>query len=967
MRVLFGVLCSMLSLSIPVNAQTERIEDSVRTARLYSEFDSIIHSDAKVAKQYIDSLELLAQRSHYRKALYFYQSSQAYYLFVKSKLPASMRLYEKALETARTLNMDKEWVKTRIWVGNHHFFNNKREQARSAYEEALATSKKINFPDGIANAYFGLASLKDEGDQVMRYLLQIDSMYTANKSSSPILANALGHIGKLYFESDNHLMAKSYLKKSIKVAKENNYIPGIIGFKIFLGDIAVKEDSLDLARTYYRSALHGKADQNDSINLAHAMVNLGELEYKLGKLAKAEEYLIQGLETFQKYDDFVNTTFASLMLSELYSAKGNRPQAQKYLDYARDNPKYLSEAKYQLRLLQSEIQFHEQFGEFHQAYLKQKKLDSLRADQIGKQNAEAFMALEQEHNAAKKEQEIALLKTENALAAQQKRNQLNLLLAGMGILSVVGLFFFFLFRNRQKTAQKLRELDRVKSDFFANISHEFRTPLTLISGPLQQKLENNSLGPAEREELMLMQRNSQRLLRLVDQLLALSKLESGSYQLRVGQGDLGSLLGSIAESFRFPAKQNKIQYEVNVTSMDSCWFDRDLIEKVTVNLLSNALKYSPVSGSVQLKASQKGKFLRLDVENTTGDLDEKNLEMLFSRFYQADHRAEGAGIGLALVKELVELAHGKIKLKLKKDGKLRFRVRLPLAKKYFRSEEISEDVILPQNPIPELVSHKAGEVTEAGTSEEKPILLVVEDNADVRQFVKKSFSGDFKVLEAENGVDGQHKAVESIPDIIISDIMMPEMDGLELCALLKQDERTSHIPVILLTARAGEEDQYKGLENGADDYVTKPFKLKLLRSRVHNLISSRKLLRQRYSQEIVLKPRDIAITNLDEQFLSRVQEVLDVNLTNPVFTVKEFSEHMGMSRMQLHRKLKALTGFATSEFIRSQRLKMAVTLLEKSDVSISEIAYQVGFNDPSYFAKCFKEAYGCSPKAYLYA
>ncbi|MEM7380523.1 MAG: helix-turn-helix domain-containing protein, partial [Bacteroidota bacterium] len=211
------------------------------------------------------------------------------------------------------------------------------------------------------------------------------------------------------------------------------------------------------------------------------------------------------------------------------------------------------------------------------------------------------------------------------------------------------------------------------------------------------------------------------------------------------------------------------------------------------------------------------------------------------------------------------------------------------------------------------------------------------------------------------------KALETIPDVIISDIMMPEMDGLELCAFLKQDERTSHIPVILLTARAGEEDQYEGLENGADDYVTKPFKIKLIKSRVQNLINSRRLLRQRYSQEIVLKPRDIAITNLDEQFLTRVQDVLDANLTEPAFKVKEFSEHMGMSRMQLHRKLKALTGHTASEFIRSQRLKMAVVLLEKSDASISEIAYQVGFNDPSYFAKCFKEAYGCTPKAYLYA
>ena len=241
---------------------------------------------------------------------------------------------------------------------------------------------------------------------------------------------------------------------------------------------------------------------------------------------------------------------------------------------------------------------------------------------------------------------------------------------------------------------------------------------------------------------------------------------------------------------------------------------------------------------------------------------------------------------------------------------------------------------------------------------------MVEDNAEVRLLLKDTFSDTYQIVDAADGLEGMDRALEYIPDLIISDIMMPKVDGLKFCDTLKTDERTSHIPIILLTARAGEEDQYKGLATGADAYVTKPFKTKVLKTRVKNLIASRKALRDRYSQEVILKPKDIAITSLDEQFLERVQLVLDGKLTESSFSIQQFSEAVGMSRMQLHRKLKALTGLSASEFVRSQRLKLAATLLKNSDANISQIGYQVGFNDPSYFTKCFREAYGVSPTEY---
>lgn len=248
--------------------------------------------------------------------------------------------------------------------------------------------------------------------------------------------------------------------------------------------------------------------------------------------------------------------------------------------------------------------------------------------------------------------------------------------------------------------------------------------------------------------------------------------------------------------------------------------------------------------------------------------------------------------------------------------------------------------------------------------DEREIVLVVEDNEDVRTLIGNSLQSDFRIIEAVDGADGIDAAIKWIPDLIISDIMMPGIDGIELCQRLKNDERTSHIPIVMLTAKAGDEDQYKGLSSGADAYVTKPFKMKLLKTRVAKLVESRKLLRDRYSQEVILKPKDIAITDVDEQFLGRVQDVMDKNLTQSQFNAQKFSEAVGMSRMQLHRKLKALTGLSATEFVRSQRLKLAAGLLQSSSANVSDIGYQVGFNDPSYFTRCFKEAYGCSPKEY---
>ncbi|WP_109851924.1 response regulator [Aquimarina sp. AU58] len=520
----------------------------------------------------------------------------------------------------------------------------------------------------------------------------------------------------------------------------------------------------------------------------------------------------------------------------------------------------------------------------------------------------------------------------------------------------------------RKTTKKLQELDKAKSKFFANISHEFRTPLTLISGPIQQQLKKEKLDPIERANFEMAQRNSHKLLSLVDQLLDLSKIETGNLKLKISQQDVISFIGSIADSFTYLATEKKINYLTYINKTQTItWFDKDIVEKVVVNLVSNAIKYTPNKGSMVCNATVKENELHFVVKNTGKGLTKEEEVKVFERFYQINENKEGIGIGLALVKELVSLHKGTISVESIPNEWTVFTVTLPIAKKSFSKKEFIDDSIaISRNEMGNSASeYKEEQTVEADkTNEDLPILLIVDDNDDIRSYVEQIFTKHYTIVKAKNGKEGIEQAIVHIPDIIISDIMMPVKNGVELCNALKSDERTSHIPIVLLTAKAGDENKLEGIKTGADDYITKPFHEGVLKERINKLIEVRKKLQSRYSQEVILRPKDVTITSVEEQFLSRMQKVLDENLVESSFSIALFSQALGMSRMQLHRKLKALTGLSASEFIRSQRLKLAAQLLKKSDINVSQVGYSVGFNDHAYFSKCFKEMYHCTPNEY---
>ncbi|HOZ73976.1 MAG TPA: response regulator [Flavobacterium sp.] len=491
-------------------------------------------------------------------------------------------------------------------------------------------------------------------------------------------------------------------------------------------------------------------------------------------------------------------------------------------------------------------------------------------------------------------------------------------------------------------------LNTIKSRFFANISHEFRTPLTLIKSPVQS-LQTDIKDENQKSKLRLIDANADRMLELVDQLLELSKIDSGNVKLILKEGNISSFLASIIESFAFQSKEKGIHFTANIQkTLENNLFDKDVIEKIVTNLVSNAFKYAPPNEAIAFTASVENLHLKLVVSNTGTDVKKEDLPKLLERFYQKNEADPGVGIGLALVKELVELYQGTFTTSLEND-ELSFSVNLPLAMNHENAVVIASE---PEMPI---IKNAIDPKTEL------PVLLIVDDNAEIRSLLKDIFKTGYQVLEAYDGEKGLQLAQKEIPDCILSDVMMPKMDGFEFTRQIKDNELTSFIPVALLTAKTSDEAHLEGLKSTADAYLTKPFNNAIVKATVNQLIGERKKLHQRYSQELVLRPVDIVINAVDEKFIEKLQVILDKELSNPDFSSENFAAAAGMSRMQLHRKLKSLLGVSATEFIRNERLKMAAALLKKSNGNISEIAYAVGFNDVSYFSKCFRERFGSTP------
>ncbi len=514
--------------------------------------------------------------------------------------------------------------------------------------------------------------------------------------------------------------------------------------------------------------------------------------------------------------------------------------------------------------------------------------------------------------------------------------------------------------------EKMQEIDQVKTRFFTNISHEFRTPLTLVLSPLTQLL-NGEKNKSKKRTLSIIQRNARRLLGLINELLDLSKLEAGKLKLNVAKSDVTYLLRMITASFSSLADHKGIEFKVELPPNETfVYFDKEQLEKVVVNLLSNAIKFTPNhEGAVNFKASVSDNSLTLKVENKGTTISESDQKKIFNRFYQANQNVDlaGTGVGLALVKELVDLHHGKIFL-TSKEGLTCFTVQLPVALSDYEKNEIRPDESSMTNVAisAETQAIEALEERLEASAEEKPVILIVEDNEDMRAYLDLELGNEYVVELAQDGSEGFEKASDFIPDLIVSDFMMPVMDGLAMLQKVKYNQQTSHIPVVMLTAKADFESRLSGIEKGADHYLTKPFEMSELKIRIKSLLDQRARVSEHYRLEFLSGPTSTEkILSADEQFLKKLTQIIDQHLSESQFSVDKLANEMALSRVQLHRKLKATIGCSASEFVRQYRLKLAHRYLQAQKGTVSEIAYEVGFNNLSYFAKCFKETYKVNP------
>lgn len=523
-------------------------------------------------------------------------------------------------------------------------------------------------------------------------------------------------------------------------------------------------------------------------------------------------------------------------------------------------------------------------------------------------------------------------------------------------------------------SKQLEEATNDKLVFFTNISHEFRTPLTLIIGPVETLLASQKLTKEERELLDLIKRNSNRLLALISQIIEFRSYENGKMKVYISKANIADFLKDLNLVFSEYTIRKQINFEFQ-TSDDNfdIWFDKEKVEKIYFNILSNAFKYVDKDGKINVYLSRieedNTEYIKLSIFNTGKAIPKEKIESIFDRFFKVNPHDAGTGIGLALTSVLVEVLRGKITVESISGSGTTFNVLLPTQQ--IEDNNILKDDTYIKGYSESFLDTEKSEMNDlslfsnCSIDSVKPIVLIIEDNADMRSFMQVILQNDYNIIEAEDGVIGIEKALKFIPDVIISDVMMPQKDGYEVCRILKDNVSTSHIPIILLTACSLDEQKAIGFDSGADAYIPKPFNAELLLIRLKKLIENREKIKKNFSNNIINDTKKETLGDIEQAFINRFKSYVELNISNSELTVDEIAEEMSISRIQLYRKIKSLTDYSPIELIKIIRLKYAMNLLNTKTRKMAEVAYEAGFSSPSYFTKCFKEFYKENPTDYI--
>jgi len=916
--------------------------------------------------------------------------------------------------------------------GQGSFYGDAGEQQKAiaSFQQSLRQDSSLQNRDRVARHVQRLGNqlmLKGEFRTAINYYQQLLGLAVATRSWKK-LTIAYGNMGACYRSIDQYKQALSCLLKALQVA-EKYKLSKFEGFLLTaISEVHQTRNDLPKARLFLQKAITKSRAIGDERAAAVCESDFGDIFLTLHQPDSALIHAQRALTYFQSVQDSATAALVLRDIGYAYQQKKQLPQALRVTQqalgiakkYERANEVVgglyqLGEIYYELKqypqalaairegqavneeaqLPSSSLDFQHLLariyaaqGQYAKAYAHQNQQLQLKDSLYQQEKEKSMQEMETLYETEKKDGEITQLNQKNALQEARLAKQALLRNGALGALLLVGLLGFIGYRNvrlrqqhQQQLLQQQQELDDTKSRFFANIAHEFRTPLTLIQGPAEQ-ISQQAQEPAVREWSHLIQRQSGQLQGLINQILDISKLESGLVPVEPAPGELIGFLRGLTASFESLAEQQDIRltFRAEVEQLPTS-FDQQKLAQVVNNLLSNAFKFTSTGGSIQVNISQPTtEAVVIQVTDTGTGIAPEHLPYVFDRFYQADdsltRKTAGTGIGLALTKELVELLGGDIGVKSQLGQGTTFTVQLPLQQNALPVTQATTEnepataatafAAPTAETVPESTPHPVYAALTAETA--VPVVLLIEDNPEVRQFVRQMLANQYQVLEAPDGKMGVYLALEHVPDLIITDLMMPELDGYEVCRQIKRDEKTSHIPIVMLTAKGGLESKLQGLELGADEYLAKPFHTRELLLRLQNLLLHQKRLQEKYQQQ-QSQPEDLlplplvapALPLAEDAFLQKLQAVIAAHLSEANFSIEELSREIGMSRTQVHRKLKALTNLSASLFIRQVRLQEALALLQQTELTVSEIAYQVGFSSPAYFTRCFTEQFAQTP------
>lgn len=819
--------------------------------------------------------------------------------------------------------------------------------------QALEIAKEYKDTLGIVFAYNNIANdLRRSGanEQAVFYYLQVLDL-TENKStyqkSQTIAKNGLGNI---FLDLKNYDQALQYFEQSLEIETTLESTLGLAINYANIGEVYFQKDDLEKAYDYYKKSYEQNLLISNTTGQAICYSAFSKINLRKGLIDEAVQYANQSIDLISGTNDIYHQLRFEQLLMEIYISSDQLELANQLIDPLIEHSHQLSapiELKNTFQLL---VDLYEAQENYPKIVASQKQLMAYNDSILTTSNDLVILEQQKKYQTERILQQLKILEDQKKIDLKTRNNQI--LIFSITIIVFIVFMSYLILRNRQKKRlnDELKELTEVRNRFFNNISHEFKTPLTLIIGPIAQ-LKNSIKTKEYLESINLIEKNANILYQLVVQILNINKLESKSFEVYFQEGYLDILIDQVSENFNFQVLEKSVKVKKELKPSELLKVDRSIVSMIINNLMSNALKYCPNGSVIKLTGKPIDGYYKFSIENEIKDLS-IDPNQIFEKYYSKRNSSqEGTGLGLHLVKELCDLYDTEINVVYNENKSIVFELSFPIIS---ANKSLEAPLILSDEE----------QIIQENESVDLPLMLIVEDNPDMATYIKSLFIDNFNVIIANNGKEGISMGVENLPEIIISDVMMPIVNGIDLCKKIKTNPITNHIPIILLSANTKEETLVQGLKNQCDDYMVKPFVNEILIAKVENLIKLRRVLVEKYRTN--LKSTTInKISKIDDPFHAQILELIENEISDPNFNVDFLCRSLYMSRTQLHRKLKAIFDMSATEFINFHRLKIAADLLLNSNLNITEVCFECGYNSPSYFSKQFKNFFGISPQNFI--